>query len=196
MSLANYESMNKGKFVNAIAESCHLSKEDTVILQYGLKKIIMLTGDAVFTIMLGWFLGITALSIVFQMTFMVLRMHAGGYHSKTELQCTVHSAIVTVVSLAGIRMMAEKMWWSSPLFILVSAVIMLLAPVEAVNKPLTEKEKEVNHRKSIRFVLILDLIAIVSRIYGVNFFYAIAAAIYAAGALMLMGIFLNKISHE
>ena len=58
--------MNKEKFVNAIAQSINLSKEDTVILSYGLKKIALLIEDAVFTIAVGWFLGITALSIVFQ----------------------------------------------------------------------------------------------------------------------------------
>lgn len=80
--------MIKGKLVNAIAESSHLSKEDTIILQYGLK---------------------------------------------------------------------------------------ILAPVEAENKTLSEK-KAVNHRKSIGFILILDLAAIVSKIYGLNFFYTIADA--------------------
>lgn len=188
--------MFKENFVNAVARSNNLSKEDTVILQYGLKKIIMLAGDAAFTILIGWFLDITMLSIGFQISFMFLRMYAGGYHSKTELQCTVHSVIVTVVSLVGIRMMVEKMWWSNLLFIFVSVVIMVLAPVEAENKPLSGKERAVNHGKSIIFVLILNLIATVSRIYGLNFFYAIAAAVYAVCILMIMGIFANKISHE
>lgn len=188
--------MIKENFVNAVARSNNLSKEDTVILQYGLKKIIMLAGDAVFTILVGWILGITMLSIVFQISFMLLRMYAGGYHSKTELQCTVHSAIVTMVSLMSIRVMAEKMWWSSLLFIFVSVMIMVFAPVEAENKPLSEKERAVNHGKSIAFVLMLNLIAIVSRIYGLNFFYAIAAAVYATCVLMVMGILTNKIFHE
>ncbi len=184
--------MIKKRFVDAVAQSSNLSKEDTVILRYGLKKIVLLIEDAIFTIVVGWFLGIPALSIVFQIAFMLLRMHAGGYHSKTELQCTIQSAIVTVVSLIGIRMMVEQLWWSSPLFALTGAGIMLLAPVEAENKPLSVKEKKINHGKTIGIILVFFLIAVASRILNLDFFYAIAVAFYAVCILMVLGIIANK----
>ncbi len=180
--------MIKKNFVNAIAQSNNLSKEDTVILRYGLKKIALLLEDIVFTMAVGWILGITALSIVFQASFMLLRMYGGGYHSGTELKCKVHSAIVTTVSLICIRVMVSQSWWSDLLFLLASIAVMIMAPVEAKNKPLSEKEKKINHWKTVGIVMILDLIAIISRIYGLSFFYAIAVAVYAASILMIMGI--------
>lgn len=184
--------MIRENFVNAVARSNNLSKEDTVILQYGLKKIIMLVGDAIFTIIVGWILGITTLSIAFQIAFMLLRMYAGGYHSKTELQCAVHSTVVTVVSLISIRWMVNRLWWSGLLFVLISMVIMVLAPVEAENKPLSAKEKTINHRKTIGIVLLFDLIAIMSHVFNWNLVYAISAAIYAACILMIMGISVQR----
>lgn len=184
--------MIKEKLVKAIAQSNNLSKEDTVILSYGLKKIALLLEDTVFTIVIGWLLGITALSIVFQISFMLLRMYAGGFHSQTELRCKIHSAIVTVVSLIGIWVLVNNSWWSTWLLILVSVVVMILAPVEAKNKPLSEKERKINHRKTVCIVILLNLIAAVSQILGLNFFYAIAVAVYAACLLMLMGIHSEK----
>ncbi len=180
--------MIKEKLVDAIAQSNNLSKEDTVILRYGLKKIILLLEDAVFTIAVGWLLGITALSIVFQVSFMLLRMYGGGYHSKTELKCKIHSTIVTVVSLMCIRVMVHKLWWNVWLFILASIVVIILAPVEAKNKPLSEKERKINHWKTVCIVIILDLFAAISWIYELSFFYAIAVAVYAACILMVMGL--------
>lgn len=184
--------MIKEKFVNAVAQGSNLSKEDTVILRYGLKKIVLLIGDTIFTVAVGWLLGIPALSIVFQIIFMLLRMHAGGYHSKTELKCTVHSAIVTVVSLIGIRMMVEWSWQNNLLFAFTGVVIMLLAPVEAENKPLSLKEKKINHRKTVGIVLAFFLAAAVSQVLGLDFFYAITAAFYAVCVLMVLGIAANK----
>lgn len=188
--------MIKEKIVNAIAQGSNLSKEDTVILRYGLKKIALLIGDTIFTIAVGWLLEIPALSIVFQIAFMFLRMYAGGYHSKTELKCTVHSAIVTVVSLVGIRMMVERSWWNSLLFVFAGAVIMLLAPVEAENKPLSLKEKKINHGKTVGIVLVYILIVLVSQRFGLDFFYAITAAFYAVCILMVLGIITNKFFHQ
>lgn len=184
--------MIRENLVNAVAQSNKLSKEDTIILQYGLKKIVMFMGDAVFTIIVGWLLRITALSIAFQIVFVLLRMYAGGYHSKTEQQCAVHSAIVTVISLLSIRWMISRSWWSGLLFIFVSIVIMVLAPVEAENKPLSVKEKTINHRKTIGIVLLFDLITIVSHVFNWNLVYAISAAIYAACILMIMGISVQR----
>lgn len=184
--------MNKEKFVNAIAQSINLSKEDTVILSYGLKKIALLIEDAVFTIAVGWFLGITALSIVFQISFMLLRMYGGGYHSETELKCKVHSAIVTVASLLCIRVLADKSWWSFLLFILASIAVMMLSPVEAKNKPLSEKERKINHRKTIYIAIMLNIFVAISWVYHLRYFYAIAVAVYAACILMVMGIISGK----
>lgn len=184
--------MIKEKFVNAIAQSINLSKEDTVILNYGLKKIALLIEDAIFTIVLGGFLGISALSIVFQISFMLLRMYGGGYHSETELKCKIHSAIVTTVSLLSIRVLADKSWWSFPLFILAGIAVMMLSPVEAKNKPLSEKERKINHWKTIYIVIMLNLFAVISWIYHLRYFYAIAVAVYAACILMVMGIISGK----
>lgn len=180
--------MNKVKFVSAIAQSNNLSKEDTVILEYGLKKITLLLEDAVFTIAIGCLLRITALSIIFQISFMFLRMYAGGFHSKTELRCKIHSAIITVISLTCIRILVDKSWWNIWSLVLVSIVVMILAPVEAKNKPLSAKERKINHNKTVCIAILLNLIAAVSRICHLSFFYAIAVAVYAVFILMIMGI--------
>lgn len=180
--------MIKEKLVNTIAQSNNLSKEDTVILKYGLKKIALFLEDVIFTIAIGWLLRITALSIVFQISFMFLRMYAGGYHSQTELRCKIHSAIVTVASLICIWFLVNKSWWSTWLLILVSIIVMILAPVEAKNKPLSEKERKINHWKTVVVVVLLNLIAAVSLIWGLNFCYAVAVAVYAVFILMIMGI--------
>lgn len=151
--------MLKERMVNAIVQCNHLSKEDIVILEYGLKKTGILLIDTIFTITCGWLLGIVKESILFQIAFMLLRMLAGGYHAKSELQCEVQSLMVTVVSLICIREISFMVWWGYVIMLLVSGFIAVKAPVEAENRPLSDDERRINHSRSVVIIVLINVLA-------------------------------------
>lgn len=99
--------MIKEWIIDSILKNNDLSKEDKVILRYGLLKIFLLFEDAVITLFFGYLLNIVIESIIFQVLFILLRMYAGGCHSKTEWQCKVHSILVTIIALLCIKLMSD-----------------------------------------------------------------------------------------
>ena len=127
--------MNKSRIARSIAQNLNLSSEDSVILEYGLKKVSMLIEDMVFTLICGWVLGVIVESMIFQISFTILRIHVGGYHAKSEHQCKVQSAIVTVLALVLIKEISFMAWYGYVAMVRISIFVMINAPVEAKNKP-------------------------------------------------------------
>ncbi|MDE7007418.1 MAG: accessory gene regulator B family protein, partial [Lachnospiraceae bacterium] len=70
-------------------------------------------------------------------SFTILRIHVGGYHAKSEHQCKVQSAIVTVLALVLIKEISFMAWYGYWVMVMISIFIMVNAPVEAKNKPLS-----------------------------------------------------------
>lgn len=171
-----------------IIKKSNVPEEDIVVLKYGLLKMFMLIEDIIFTLVLGLALGIITDSIIFQISFMLLRLYAGGYHSKTEIRCKIHSVLVTAVSLTGIRLMPAGYPPMCFIMIMASLIIGILSPVEAKNKPLSETEKEVNYKKTIAILIMLNLIAIIDLIFRWGVFYrAITIVVSGVGILVIAG---------
>ena len=156
-----------------------------VVARYGLVKVLALLEDLVFTILLGTILGIVWESIIFQISFISLRMYAGGCHSKTELRCKVHSALVTVAALAAIRLIPSGCEKICLLPLGISVIIGVMAPVEAKNKPLSQNERRINKYKTIIILIILNLLMIFDLIFAWGVFYK-ATIVVIGGVFMLM----------
>lgn len=150
--------MVKERIVSAVVKSNNVPDENIVVLEYGLSKIFMLLEDAVFTLVLGYLLGIIVESIIFQILFMLLRMCAGGFHFESKRKCQIFSALVTVVSLLGIRFFPGNFNGSVVFTLLAGIIIVVLAPVEAVNKPLSDAERSIYHRRAIIITITASLI--------------------------------------
>lgn len=179
--------MNKGKILNAIAQNNSLSETDTVILNYGIKRIVATLLDVIFTFIIGSLLGIVVESMVFQFSFILLRTYGGGYHSKTKFRCEISSAIITIASLTGIRRFENIIFDYTWIMVLFAIAIGIMAPVEAKNKPLSLDEKRDYHNKVIRILITLCFFAIFSSIWTKKILVPIAVAIYDTGFLVVLG---------
>lgn len=165
-----------------------LSDADKVILKYGMSKLFYLLKDTLFTFILGWLLKIPIESMIFQLGFVLLRTYAGGCHSKTELECKVHSGFVTVLSLACIRWLPDEKALIGIGEIIFSGIIVFLAPVEAKNKPLSKTERRINRRNAIICVAAVNAIMFAGIIRNWRVLYApLAVVIWGVGILMLAG---------
>jgi accessory gene regulator protein AgrB len=85
--------------------------------------------------------------------FLLLRSFSGGYHAPTAGICFVCS--VGLLFLAAMVLPDLKLnTMSHILFVLSTGIVLWLSPVEAINKPLDEKEHCVYRRISILLALI------------------------------------------
>lgn len=91
--------------------------------------------------------------------FIPLRLFAGGYHADNHLNCCIIFAGIYVVSVF-LRCIAEP-----PLvlcFIVVETLlILLLSPVESVNKQITSKRRRISRNRSIWILLANVVVCIV-----------------------------------
>ncbi|MBD5473794.1 MAG: accessory gene regulator B family protein [Lachnospiraceae bacterium] len=189
--------MIRKKIINAFLKKYNVRDEDAVILEYGLSKMFMFLEDVVFTLVLGYLLGIIIESIVFQTLFILLRMYAGGYHSETEEKCKIYSALVTVSSLVLIKFLPDGTWLSFLFILAASALISILAPVEAVKKPLSDAERKIYCKRAVIITVIADVILAFDLILGGSIFYKpIMVGLYGVCIFMVIGKISNKRAHE
>ncbi len=186
--------MVKRRIISAIIKNSNVQDENIVVLEYGLSKILMFLEDAVFTLVLGCLLGVVVESVIFQITFILLRMCAGGFHFESKRKCQIFSALVTVVSLLGIRFFPGIFNASVVSALFAGAIIIALAPVEAANKPLSDAERNIYHKRAVIITITASLIVIVARIFG-NYVLCkpIMAGMYMVCVLMVIGKAGNKL---
>ena len=95
--------------------------------------------------------------LVFILGFAPLRTTAGGFHAKSQLSCFAVSSGIFILSMIVSFLCA----WTSTAYLLVCSVtlilVLLLSPVEAVNKKLTQEQRVKNRSRS----LIISVINIV-----------------------------------
>lgn len=95
------------------------------------------------------------ISIIFSLSFCMLRAYTGGYHSKTYLRCFCISVINYIVMLILNETLEYKFILSCVFLGISVPLIIKFAPVEHKNKPLSIEQKKRYKRISI---LILSLI--------------------------------------
>lgn len=167
-----------------------IASDDYEVYSYGLQLILA-------TILKGAGLTIIALLmdvfkefIVFIAFFSVLRVYAGGYHSKSYLNCFITTAISTF-ALIGLAVIFKNMIGLIILTILLlisCGLVIKFAPIESENKPLSEGQKEKFRRKSIQIVTIQSIIIIlVNLIYPQLLIYGSVAtfAIFLASITLI-----------
>lgn len=97
-------------------------------------------------IVLGLVFNLLTESLVFYLSFIVIRKFAGGYHAKTPVRCYLFSFASNIIILCLVK------WLSSinTLFIFIFIIfellcvvlILLISPLDTENNPLTGQEKK------------------------------------------------------
>ena len=131
-----------GKIIDEMKKS-DLLTDDEEIVRYGLEIMISKAFFAVIIAVIGLIMGCFAESIIFTISFSLLRQYGGGYHAETRKKC-FYSSIITLIAALGIIILAEKVQlFTVPLLIasVISAIYILCkAPIDTFSKPLDEDE--------------------------------------------------------
>lgn len=123
-----------------------ITKEEEALYRYGYVVLI----DWVFNIavagLIGALTGSMQTTIIFLLSVIPLRSFGGGYHAATPVKCALISNMV-LVFVIGLSEWLFRMNLPGWLFFLCELVLsvyfVLNAPVEAVTKPLTIRERRV-----------------------------------------------------
>lgn len=131
-----------------------ISTDERDLYIYGL---FMLLSEALFSI-LACLTGIIFKcffeSVIFFISFMLIRRFAGGFHAKTETVCEILSSLAIIGSIALIKL--SKIYDMKTALLCIAlvctVVIFILCPLDTPEKPLSDKEFK-HFRKISRLIL-------------------------------------------
>lgn len=125
--------------------------EDASIYCYGLELLLSSAINLLIMIGLSLTFGKPLIFIPYILSFIPLRIYAGGYHAKNHVSCMLFNAALFSASLILITIVpAHNMALVCTVLNFISLIfIMALSPVPAKNKPLSEEEAVKYRRASI-----------------------------------------------
>lgn len=129
-------------------------------------------------------------SVVFVISYTLLRQYSGGYHCKTAEMCMIVSIFMYLFFLLVYKLDYEN----TKIFFLISSCMSLIpiavfSPVENINNPLTLKEKQKYHIIAAIVAVILTALMLLNYYFTVNnIFYAVSYALTADAVLIILGL--------
>ena len=112
--------------------------EDKDLIVYGLCTGIEVCFNIITTIVLGFLFEMVIESLVFFLSFSLIRTNAGGYHCQKAINCYLLSSGIVTLVLAMVRFTPKEFTHIVGVIILIISILILirLAPVGTLTKPL------------------------------------------------------------
>ena len=127
---------------------------------YMLVMLFHIAATDITMLMIGLIMQMPWECIGFWLVYKALKKYAGGFHFSTFLRCYLSSCVMCPIALALIKFVPYNMERYTVMMGASVLAVFLLAPVEATNKPLDEKEVKVYGRVAKCLALVLFIIHI------------------------------------
>lgn len=132
-------------------------KEDREIYLYGFEAMLSTIVNIVLTLTAGLVSGLFSETLIFMISFAVLRVYSGGYHAKTHTGCILTFAGIYAFSMAAAVLLPQQ--YAALVSIAAGAFslvyILINAPIEHKNRPFVDDEYR-NFRRICRMVAVLE----------------------------------------
>lgn len=149
------------KVVNVAVENGYIKEEQTEEYLYGLNLLINIVINDITLLAIGLLFRMFWECIIFLTAYKLLRKYCGGFHFSTAVRCYISSCIMCPIVLMCIRYIPfSTLLWSLPTLCM-SALLLVISPVAAANKPLDKEEKTVFGRMARIIVICLSVLYIV-----------------------------------
>ena len=174
-----------------------ISETDTDVYVYGFFQLAMMLLNIVTTLFLGILFQLLIPCILLNLSYIPLRMNAGGHHADSPMKCYINSTIMIAALLAVIKWIPIHPAVSAVLLVLSGGVIWILAPVEAENNPWEDTEKLIYRRKS-RVILGIEIIAFVITLIFTKKWVSetIVLGVFTECLMLLVGAVKNHYSND
>ena len=133
--------------------------------------------------------------VAFMLIFVPLRIFTGGYHAKTSESCYLITSAIYALTVLCVKLMPD-LYSNIPAIITFAVLIVpivLFAPVEHKNNPLTPNERRRNRLISIVLTAVDSLIFIALFILSISTATSVMIFMAVDSVLMLIGLLMNRI---
>lgn len=168
-----------------ICEKSLVNREDVSIYTYGLEVLISTAFSFLTILVIGFLFSALFEAVLFLSVLVVIRRFTGGYHAKTYIGCNLSCSLLFVISLFLNSVLSFNLVVLIIIHVSGIVIVMLIAPVENVNKPLSLSKRIVNKRRATVACLTLSMITILFFVMGFKF-YSILTITYVDLLILLV----------
>lgn len=180
------------KFAGKLIRAGIIAETDADVYVYGFFQLAMMLLNIVTTLLLGVLFQLLIPCILLNLSYIPLRINAGGHHADSPMKCYINSSIMIAALLAVIKWIPIHPAISAVLFALSGIVTWILAPVEAENNPWDDTEKLVYRRRAKVILVIETVIFTISLIFMKSWVSeTIMLGIFTESLILLIGALKN-----
>ncbi|WP_040330508.1 accessory gene regulator ArgB-like protein [Clostridium ihumii] len=180
--------INQSNVTNWLIIKGFANEEEKEIIEYGLYQGFLMLINILTTFFLGFIFNVFWQSIIFLISYMLLRTYAGGYHANTKNRCYILSVVIMIICFFLINNFELTMKFGVLLSAISGILIFTLAPVANDVKPLEEVEVKIYKNKARKIFVIEFAIAIIAEMLGKNgIFDTIVLSISTTSILLALG---------
>ena len=140
-----------------------VSSEDEEVYVYGMELLFSTLFNIILAVIIGAVTSSMLETAIFLAAFISVRQCIGGYHAETHLGCMSIFGVVLIAFAIIVKLTPDA--FAIPISIasaIISFILVLLfAPVEHPNKPLSDKEKSVLRKKGITLLSIISVVVFI-----------------------------------
>lgn len=167
-----------------------VQKEDVELYRYGIENGIVIAGNLLASILFGGLTGRLGVVLVFLLFYSTLRTYSGGVHCRSKKGCFILSMLILFVPVFSYKWVMERVAIPILIFLGIIAiiVILILSPVESINKRLDNEERKYYKRISHCIVAIQG--CVLAFLYSMDifeYFYACYSSIILVAVFMILG---------
>ncbi len=155
------------RFTEYVIQMGYVDKSKFDEYLYGLELTLIVLLNSVTVMLIGIIMQMLMETIIFWLTYNILKKYVGGFHFSSTTACYASTCIMCPIVLWVIKYSNYTIDWS---IVLISEIILiLLAPVETIQKPLDEKERLFFKKIAIMLSLISLVICLILVLLNYNY---------------------------
>ena len=133
-----------------------LDKNDEYPLEvytYGMELIISTLVEFLILLIIGVFLGELVDTLIFVVSFSLIRFYTGGYHAKTYFRC----GVVTVITFLSVLISAKLLLFFNSQCLAFTCFVVFVFSLYIISKysPIENENKELYDKKRLKIIAIL-----------------------------------------
>lgn len=191
-----------GVYVKKITDKiiCAIKNEnillDEEVVKFGLEIIFMKILFAIVILLIGILMNCLLESIIYTISFSLLRRYGGGYHSESRKKCVVLSVLMLLCGIFTIKISEYFDAFIIPeafITLFLAIYIICAAPIDTPNKRLDSDELRIYGKRTVITVFMLVILLVIFLyIKAYSFSVSIMIGIIMEAYLMLKGQINNK----
>lgn len=171
------------KIVYSAVRKDIVKNEEVDEIIFGLNSFFTVVLNIITALIIGLVLHMVFEIVLFIFIYMMLRKYVGGSHSKTSLRCYLSSCVMYIAVPLIIKYYPFSSLFTVCITVISAIIMFILAPVEAVNKPLDDIERKVfklRARRNICICLAVFLALHYTNFFSVTYYWSIVFTVSMA----------------